>query len=125
MASQRVFLSLAIAFGGVAALGTAASAQQYQGTMEQQMACTPDVWRLCGAAIPDVDRIVACLRSNAPQLSAGCRAVFDTGNRAERDTRQRGRAQRPQYDERRQYEAGPPMRPQQYPPQYQPQYDDE
>jgi hypothetical protein len=25
------------------------------------MACTPDVWRLCGAQIPDVDRIVACL----------------------------------------------------------------
>ena len=124
MASQRVFLSLAIAIGGVAALGPAASAQQYRGTMDQQMACTPDVWRLCGAAIPDVDRIVACLRANTPQLSPGCRAVFETGNRSDqRETRQRGRAQRPQYDERQQYEAGPP-RPQ-YPPQYQPQYDED
>jgi hypothetical protein len=125
MASQRVFLSLAIAIGSVAAFGTGASAQQYQGTMDQQMACTPDVWRLCGAAIPDVDRIVACLRSNVPQLSPGCRAVFETGNRAEqRETRQRGRAARPQYEGMPQYEAGPPPRPQ-YPPQYPPQYDEE
>jgi hypothetical protein len=124
MASQRVFLSLAIAIGGVAALGHAASAQEYRGTMDQQMACTPDVWRLCGAAIPDVDRIVACLRSNTPQLSPGCRAVFDRGNRAEREPRDRGRnsRQQRQYDERPQYEAGPPPRTQ-YPPQYQPQYD--
>jgi hypothetical protein len=120
MASQRVFLGLAIALGSVVAFGTAASAQQYRGTMDQQMACTPDVWRLCGAAIPDVDRIVACLRANTPQLSPGCRAVFDNGNRAEREPRQRGRPPRPQYDERQQYEAGPPPRPQypQYPPQY-------
>jgi hypothetical protein len=126
MASQRVFLSLAIAIGTIAALETGASAQQHRGTMEQQMACTPDVWRLCGEAIPDTDRIVACLRANTPQLSPGCRAVFETGNRAERDTRDRGRAarQQRQYDERPQYEAGPPPRPQQYPPQYQHQYDD-
>ena len=125
MASQRVFLGLAIAVCGVAAFGGAASAQQYRGTMEQQMACTPDVWRLCGAAIPDVDRIVACLRSNTPQLSPGCRAVFDTGNRPEREARDRGRgARQRQYEERPQYEAGPPPRPQ-YPSQYPPQYDDD
>jgi hypothetical protein len=124
MPSQRAFLSLAVAIGGIAAFGPAASAQQYRGTMEQQMACTPDVWRLCGAQIPDVDRIVACLRSNVPQLSAGCRAVFETDTRTvQREPQRRGRAARPQYEERPQYEAGPP-RPQ-YPPQYQPDFDDE
>jgi hypothetical protein len=46
--------------------------------MEQQMACTPDVFRLCGAQIPDVSRIVACLQQNTPQLSTPCRAVFDS-----------------------------------------------
>jgi hypothetical protein len=46
--------------------------------MEQQMACTPDVFRLCGAQIPDVNRIVACLQQNTPQLSGPCRAVFDS-----------------------------------------------
>jgi len=29
-----------------------ASSQEYSGTWEQQRACTPDVWRLCGAQIP-------------------------------------------------------------------------
>ncbi len=46
--------------------------------MEQQMACTPDVFRLCGAQIPDVNRIVACLQQNTPQLSGPCRAVFNS-----------------------------------------------
>ena len=55
-------------------------AEQYRGTMEQQMACTPDVWRLCGDQIPDVNRIVACLQRNTPNLSSGCRAVFESNN---------------------------------------------
>ena len=57
-----------------------ASADENRGTMEQQMACTPDVWRLCSEHIPDRDRIVACLRQNTPQLSGACRAVFEPGN---------------------------------------------
>jgi hypothetical protein len=40
-----------------------------QGTPEQQEACKPDVFRLCGNFIPDVDRIVACLETNEPNLS--------------------------------------------------------
>jgi hypothetical protein len=58
-------------------LQSTAFSQEYRGTWEQQRACTPDVWRLCGAQIPDVDRIVACLRRNTPQLSDPCRAVFE------------------------------------------------
>jgi hypothetical protein len=53
-----------------------AAAEEYRGTFAQQMACTPDVMRLCGSAIPDVTRIVACLRQNELQLGASCRAVF-------------------------------------------------
>lgn len=55
-------------------------ADEYRGTAQQQMACTPDVFRFCGSAIPDVDRIVVCLRQNTPQLSSGCRAVFDASD---------------------------------------------
>jgi hypothetical protein len=44
------------------------------------LACTPDVWRLCGGQIPDVNRIVACLRQNTPQLSDPCRAVFESND---------------------------------------------
>ena len=58
----------------------AAFAEEYRGTMEQQMACTPDVWRLCGDQIPDVNRIVACLQRNTPNLSSSCRAVFESNN---------------------------------------------
>ena len=55
-----------------------ASAEEYRGTLEQQLACTPDVWRLCFSEIPDSNRIVACLRQNTEQLSGGCRAVFES-----------------------------------------------
>src|ERR1700694_6159018 len=55
-----------------------AISDEYKGTWEQQMACTPDVFRLCSEQIPDVDRIVMCLRQNTPQLSGACRSVFDS-----------------------------------------------
>jgi hypothetical protein len=42
----------------------------------QRTACTPDVFRLCGQFIPDVDGIVGCLRLQRPNLSPACRAVF-------------------------------------------------
>src|SRR4051794_24353136 len=47
-----------------------------QGTPEQQEACTPDVFRLCGNFIPNVEPIVACLRANEPNLSPACRDVM-------------------------------------------------
>ena len=77
MQTQRIVLSLAVTIAGMGAV-TTASSQEYRGTWEQQMACTPDVWRLCGDQIPDVSRIVACLRQNTPQLSSNCRAVFES-----------------------------------------------
>ena len=79
MRTKLVVLSLALPLGGML-MPSAVSAEPYKGTWEQQMACTPDVWRFCGAAIPDVDRIVACLRQNTPNLSDGCRAVFESNN---------------------------------------------
>src|SRR5690349_24121057 len=75
MQMQRFVLACALS---IAATGAAWS-QQYRGTAEQQMACTPDVWRLCSDQVPDVNRIVACLQQNAPRLSPGCRAAFQTG----------------------------------------------
>ena len=79
MRTERIALGVALALGGIVAQ-SAASAEEYRGTMEQQMACTPDVWRLCSDQIPDVSRITACLRQNTPQLSSGCRAVFESNN---------------------------------------------
>ena len=56
------------------------------------MACTPDVWRLCGDQIPDVSRIVACLRQNTPQLSSNCRAVFESSAEQQQANRGAGAA---------------------------------
>lgn len=80
MRARRIFLNFALtAVCGITLQSTAFS-QDYRGTWEQQRACTPDVWRLCGSQIPDVDRIVACLQRNTPQLSDRCRAVFAQGD---------------------------------------------
>jgi hypothetical protein len=78
MRAHRIVLSLAIAIACGIAVQTPVSAEEYRGTLEQQMACTPDVWRLCFDQMPDVNRITACLRQNTPQLSGGCRAVFES-----------------------------------------------
>ena len=73
MRTGRIALGVALSIGGMVA-ASAVSAEEYRGTMEQQMACTPDVWRLCSDQIPDVNRIVACLQQNSPQLSSGWQA---------------------------------------------------
>jgi hypothetical protein len=52
---------------------------EYRGTQDQQQACTPDVMRLCADSVPDVNRIVSCLRRNRSNLSAPCGAVFGAG----------------------------------------------
>jgi len=78
------------------------------------MACTPDVWRLCGEQIPDVSRIVACLRQNTPQLSRDCRAVFESGaeqQQANRVPGQRPWQQTPRSRAPQPREAPPPRRP--------------
>jgi hypothetical protein len=45
-------------------------------TAEEQQACQPDAMRLCGAFVPDVDRITACMIQNKSQLSPECRKFF-------------------------------------------------
>ena len=97
MRAHRMFLSLAIAIGCGITLQSAAISQEYRGTWQQQQACTPDVWRLCGGQIPDVNRIVACLRRNTPQLSDQCRAVFEQSDNAPRRGEDRAYGQR-RYD---------------------------
>jgi hypothetical protein len=108
MRTHRIYLSFAMAVGCSIALQNTAVAQEYRGTWEQQRACTSDVWRLCGAQIPDVDRIVACLRRNTPQLSDRCRAVFAQGDNAPTRPQDRDYGQR-RYDrdnEQRAYDRG-------------------
>src|SRR3954468_10306068 len=108
MHTQRIVLGLAVAIAGIGAV-TSASSQEYRGTWEQQMACTPDVWRLCSDQVPDVGRIVTCLRQNTPQLSNNCRAVFESqANAQQQQPAARGQQQRTAPRGR----AAPPLQPQ-------------
>ena len=65
-----------LAMAALLLVGSSALAQENRGADEQRVACTPDVLRLCSWEIPNVDRIVACLRREKSQLSVGCRQVF-------------------------------------------------
>jgi hypothetical protein len=65
----KLVAATVIAFG----LMTTAS---FAYTQEQQQLCTGDAMRLCGDAIPDVDRVTACMIAKRAQLSDGCKSVF-------------------------------------------------
>jgi hypothetical protein len=52
-----------------------------QGTLEQRLACTPDVLRLCSAFIPNADDITICLREKNAELSDACKTVVEAGTR--------------------------------------------
>ena len=47
-------------------------------TAEERAACTPDVFRLCSSDIPNVERIVACMKRERSKLSPACAAVVRT-----------------------------------------------
>ena len=93
MRAQPIFLGLAISISGIAA--SPAFSQENRGTFEQQMACTPDVFRLCSELIPDAGRITVCLRQNTSQLSNPCRAVFESNASAQAQVSPRGRTVQP------------------------------
>jgi hypothetical protein len=71
---SRIFQSgLMLAVALYASL-LASTAHAY--TPEQQQACTGDAFRLCGDAIPDVDRVTVCMIRRKSELSPGCRVYF-------------------------------------------------
>lgn len=51
---------------------TPAAAQQ----TDAEIACQPDVFRLCEQFVPDRGKITACLRKNRLRLNPDCRKVF-------------------------------------------------
>ncbi len=46
-------------------------------TAEERAACTPDVFRLCSSSLPSVNRVIACMKRNRPNLSVACSAAVD------------------------------------------------
>ncbi len=53
-----------------------ATALAYDGTPDEQQACTPDVFSLCSRYIPDEAPILACLQSKRAELSPACAKVL-------------------------------------------------
>lgn len=50
-----------------------------QGTLDQRLAYTPDVLRLCSAFIPNADEITVCLGEQNALLSDACSTAFEAG----------------------------------------------
>jgi hypothetical protein len=64
----------AAAFAAVVTMSSTAAIAQ--GTLEQRIACTPDVFRLCKAEIPNVSKIIDCMEKQKENLSPSCQKVF-------------------------------------------------
>jgi hypothetical protein len=71
---SRIFQFGLVSAAALLASMSPAASQNY--TAEQQQACSGDAMRLCGAFVPDVDRITVCMIQNKSQLSPGCRVFF-------------------------------------------------
>jgi len=46
-------------------------------TAAERAACTNDAFRMCFAAIPNQNAVIACLKSKKSQLSPTCKQLFD------------------------------------------------
>lgn len=75
-------ISVKIAFVSLGLALIPATAMAQEGSMSDEMACTPDVYRLCAAQVPDETAIVSCLERNKASLSAGCKQVFSRPDKA-------------------------------------------
>src|SRR5258708_19089885 len=69
----------AVARGAGLAIRGGLSRSFSQGTLDQRLACTPDVLRLCSAFIPNADEITVCLGEKSALLSDACRTAFEAG----------------------------------------------
>lgn len=69
-------LGCAVAFCCALALVSLSTASR-AASAEERQACTPDVFRLCSSDIPNVDRIVACMKRERSKLSPACAKVFN------------------------------------------------
>jgi hypothetical protein len=65
-------------------------------TQQDADACTPDAFRLCQTAIPDVSRVSLCLAQNKRRLSAACTIVFNRPHSAS-DRERPGNVQKTNY----------------------------
>jgi hypothetical protein len=58
-------------------------------SQDDQQACMSDAFNVCGQAIPDRDRVAACLAQNINRISLACRTVMLRYNNKPVPTRER------------------------------------
>lgn len=73
--------AIILALGMTGFIQPAGAQTQPQGTAQseraaQEAACGGDASRLCGPALPDEQKIAACLRANQDKISPACRAML-------------------------------------------------
>jgi hypothetical protein len=61
-------------------------------TPEERQACTDDAFRLCQQAIPDRDRVFACLIANSNVLSPLCHRALEPYMVAQTPPRSKGKS---------------------------------
>jgi hypothetical protein len=74
--SNRFSLRSRLASACIAMVVASHATPSLAATAEERAACTPDVFRLCSSDIPNVERIVACMKRERSKLSPACAAVF-------------------------------------------------
>lgn len=70
---RKIGLTLGVALS----VSSVVSSPSFAYSARARQMCTGDAFRLCSSEIPNISRIIACMRRNKASLSAGCRAVMD------------------------------------------------
>lgn len=82
---MKIQFALAFAFLALAPVATAAE------TQEEQNACITDAFTICSHAIPDRERVGACLAQNINRISSPCRTVMQRYSRTPAPTATRAK----------------------------------
>jgi hypothetical protein len=73
---MQKLIALGFVLAGIA-FAAPAPGQSY--TEEERQACEGDAFKLCNHAIPDQERVKACLIANMSKLTPACRRMFQRG----------------------------------------------
>jgi hypothetical protein len=73
---MRIIGTLALSVALAALIVVALPRAGHAYTPEEQAACQPDAFRLCGSEIPNIDRVKACMVAKRAQLSPECKRFF-------------------------------------------------
>jgi len=83
----RTFRRAALVLAFAASCSALSSTSSLAFSAEAQKMCTGDAFRLCSSEIPNIPKITACMFKHRSDLSAGCRAVMDKDQAAQKSNK--------------------------------------